>query len=395
MSTRTIIFAGGGSGGHIFPNLAIFEKLRELRPDSVAHFLLSKREIDADIASKNDLSYAALPASPLRMRPRDLLDFYRNYKASEAQVTALIKGIQPRAMVATGGFVSAPAVKAARKLGLPVALVNLDAVPGKANKFTAKDATEIFSVYQTGDLPRARQIGLPLRASAKAQLPQALAREQLHLDPDMKTLLVFAGSQGGRTLNEMMIEFASRTNTRNLLGQKNIPTTQAHHNAEPRNWNRIENDQNEASSGWQVLHLTGPDDRDRVAEAYAQAGIPARVESFCNQMHLCWAAATLGICRAGAGSVAEVWTNHVPTIFLPYPFHKDNHQFANVEPLVATGGAMVLKDQADAIANASQLVGAIKSLMTNAAQRERMRNCLADTQPDDGAATVAQWILTV
>ncbi|QDU32666.1 UDP-N-acetylglucosamine--N-acetylmuramyl-(pentapeptide) pyrophosphoryl-undecaprenol N-acetylglucosamine transferase MurG [Poriferisphaera corsica] len=364
MAKRTIIFAGGGSGGHIFPNIAINEQLIDLAPDSAIHYLLSNRPIDADIAAKNDLPYTALPAVPFNIRPRKFLNFYKNYKASQQHVISLFRQLNPTALVATGGFVSAPAVKAAKTLNIPIALVNLDAIPGKANRFAAKDATETFSVYPTGHLPRAKQIGLPLRQSARIQKEQDLARLDLHLDPGKPTLLIFAGSQGGQTLNKMMIEFASRTNARNLL------------------------------TDWQILHITGQADYESVKNVYTQLKIPARVEPFCNQMHLVWAAATLAICRSGAGSVAEVWANAIPTIFLPYPFHKDNHQQANVEPLAATGGALVLKDLIEPHLNASQLIGALKALVTNEARREKMIASLKNTIPVDGAAEVARWLLT-
>ncbi|QQE10677.1 UDP-N-acetylglucosamine--N-acetylmuramyl-(pentapeptide) pyrophosphoryl-undecaprenol N-acetylglucosamine transferase [Planctomycetota bacterium] len=361
---RTVIFAGGGSGGHIFPNIAINEQLIDLAPDASAHYLLSSRAIDTDIASKNDLPYTSLPASPLIMRPKPFFNFLKNFKTSKLQCIELFNQLKPTALVATGGFVSGPAVKAAKSLNIPIALVNLDAVPGKANKFAAKDATEIFTVYPSGQLPRARQIGLPLRQSARIQKPQDLARLDLGIDPAKPTLLIFAGSQGGQTLNNMMIEFGQRTNARNLL------------------------------TDWQILHFTGPADRDKVAEAYESLGIPAKVESFCNQMHLAWSAATLAICRSGAGSVAEVWANAVPTIFLPYPFHKDNHQQANVEPLVASGGSLILKDLIEPYLNASQLIGALKALVTNEIRRDKMKACLQRTTPPDGANEVARWLIT-
>ena len=364
MPKRTIIFAGGGSGGHIFPNIAVHERLADLTSDDVqAHYLLSPRQIDADIAAKNNLAYTTLAASPLIMCPRKLLNFYHNFKKSQKQVKTLIKEMKPAALVATGGFVSGPAVKAARKMRVPVALVNLDAVPGKANRFAAKDATETFTVYPSEHFPKAKNIGLPLRQNALVQKTQDLARLDLGLDPAKPTLLIFAGSQGGRTLNQMMIDFSRRTTARNLL------------------------------ANWQILHLTGAADYQQVKDAYQALNIPARVDAFCNQMHLVWSAATLAICRSGAGSVAEVWANAVPTIFLPYPFHKDNHQQANVEPLVACGGSMVLKDMIESHQNASQLIGVLKELATNEARREQMKQCLIQTTPIDGASEIAHWLL--
>jgi UDP-N-acetylglucosamine--N-acetylmuramyl-(pentapeptide) pyrophosphoryl-undecaprenol N-acetylglucosamine transferase len=362
--TRTILFTGGGSGGHIFPNLAILERLREKRIPVAPHFLISDRPLDAQIVKKAGVPFTILPAEPVALRPDKLLKFYVCFKRSEEQVRQLIARLSASAMVATGGFVSGPAATGACRAGVPVALVNLDAVPGRANKFLARKATETFSVYPTAVLPRAQTIGLPLRRAAMASVDAAKARWELGLRPDLETVLVFAGSQGGASINQMMIEMCHRTQSRKAL-------------ADPQ---------------WQVLHLSGFADRDKVQQAYDKAQINARVEPFCNAMGLAWAASSLAIARAGAGTVGEAWANAVPTVFLPYPYHKDEHQRFNAEPLVNAGAALMFKDRIDAIENVTQIAGPLTSLMQNSLQRTKMREALLRTRPQDGAETVALWL---
>ena len=143
---------------------------------------------------------------------------------------------------------------------------------------------------------------------------------------------------------------------------------------------------------WQVLHLSGNSDVDEVKRAYQQAEIPAQVETFCNAMGLAWGAASIAISRCGAGSVAEVWANAVPTIFLPYPYHKDQHQKLNAAPLAENGAAMIFTDVIEPEANARQLMGPLLSLMSNRQQRDRMIETMRNHKPADGADAIAQWL---
>lgn len=335
------------------------------------HFLISERPLDVQILKPLEVDYTILPAKPFILRPRALWAFYQGFHAGEQRTRAVIERLGVRVLIATGGFVSGPAIRAARKAGLAVAMVNLDAVPGKANRLMARQADEVFSAYPTAALPRAQHIGLPLRREALAgDVKPELARFELGLKPDMPTILVTAGSQGSRSINRMMMELTTRTEMRKVLAQ------------------------------WQVFHVCGPGGEESafsgsaIAQAYAGAGIRAVVEPFCTRMGLAWAAADVAISRAGAGSVAEVWANAVPTIFFPYPFHRDEHQRFNCEPLVNAGAALMLRDRVDPLENVPQLIGPLRSLMSNDAQREAMRGHLRQTCPPDGATILAHWLVS-
>jgi len=359
---RTILFAGGGSGGHICPNLAVLERLRESAPEVKAHLIVSGRSVDRQFVEKENLPYTALPARPLAFRPKPLWAFYQAYKQSELDTLNLIRQTGASAMVATGGFVSGPAVSAAQKAGLPCAMLNLDAVPGRANKFTANKATEVFTTYPTAQLRRAQNIGMPLRSSAVSSITTEKARSDLGLHPDADTILIFAGSQGSTSINQMMMELCTRAQHRKAL------------------------------EGWQIIHMTGPDDQAAVQEAYDHAGVRGLAYAYCNEMGRVWSAATVAIGRAGAGSVFEAWANAVPTIFMPYPYHKDQHQRLNAQPLVSAGAAVLQKDHVDPIENASQIAGPLKAMLGNKIQLEKMRQIMRDTRPADGARVVADWI---
>jgi UDP-N-acetylglucosamine--N-acetylmuramyl-(pentapeptide) pyrophosphoryl-undecaprenol N-acetylglucosamine transferase len=363
-SKPTILFVGGGSGGHIYPNVAVLERLNEQGVDLDARFVVSERDIDDSILKKLDLRGHAISALPLSMRPAGLMKFYQAFKQAEAETFDLIRATGAQAMLATGGFVSGPALKAAARASIPCAMVNLDAVPGKSNKFTARYASDLFSAYETRQLNKAQMIGVPLRQSVVNHVSAEQARLSIGLDPALETLLVFGGSQGGGTVNQAMAELVSRATVRDLF------------------------------EGWQVLHLTGEQDLAMVRKAYKDNAIPGRVEPFCTQMGRAWGSATLAVCRSGAGTVAESWANAVPCLYMPYPFHKDEHQRLNAAPVVNRGGGMLLKDRIDVHDNVAELMGPLRDLMKNHLRREQMQKALEESRPFDGATTLAEWLIT-
>ena len=379
-TTLHILLAGGGTGGHIFPNLAIAQATRRLAASTdrqvQIHFLISDRPLDEQILQEAELPFTALGAAPWRARPVSLVKFALGYAQAKRTVIQQLKALpqsEQVVLVATGGFVSAPCITAVRNMRGRTALLNLDATAGKANRVSARQCDKVFTCYASAKLPGGREtgqdrdeaevVGLPVRQAARATHDSAEAREQLGLSPDMNTLLVTAGSQGAVTLNQMM---------RSLITGPRGQT---------------------ALAGWQVLHLCGPGMQQALQAGYNTARVPAVVLPFLNEMGLAWSAATLAISRAGASSVGEVWHNAVPTLFFPYPFHADQHQKLNTKPLTDRGAAVVFDDLKDSTHNVHQLLPTLEQLAQNDVRRERMRQLMRQSRPEDGAARIARWAL--
>ncbi|MEK6703692.1 MAG: UDP-N-acetylglucosamine--N-acetylmuramyl-(pentapeptide) pyrophosphoryl-undecaprenol N-acetylglucosamine transferase [Planctomycetota bacterium] len=370
-----VLFAGGGTGGHIFPCIAIHEQLASLSPPGTLHarYLCSTRTLDAEILRGASLPFTPIPAQPFALRPRGLIRFVSSWTSAVSAARTAIRELRASAgansrlvMVATGGFVSAPAARAGVLEGVPVVLVNLDAVPGRANRWISKRAARTLTSARVHAGPGTTWTLVPpiVRAAALAPGSTGDCRTRLGLDENTPTLLVTGASQGARSINQLLIHHAR------------------HHT--------------DALRPWQVLHQTGGEkESDAVRDAYRDAGIRAIVQPFVSEMGLWWGAAELAVGRCGAGIVAEAWANSVPAIFLPYPYHRDQHQRANAQPLEAAGAAHIAGDLIEPAANAAGVGATLLSLLESAPRRQAMRKAYASLGPADGAARVAQVVLSL
>lgn len=364
MSDRLpVIFAGGGTGGHLFPAFAVAEALAAIADRPVDPlYLCSTRPIDRTVLDGAGARCTPIPASPLRGSPIGAMRFAWSYlparSAAKRAIAEHLAGARTP-VVSTGGFVSVPCVHAARSLGLPVILLNLDAVPGMANDRLAKSADEVLSVF---DVPQGWHRVEPIvRADAVAIDPPETCRKALGLDPSRDTLLVTGGSQGASTVSDLVLALLD--------------------------------DDPDAFAGWQAVHQCRADDLERARETYARAGVPAVVEPFVQDVGLAWGAASLTIGRAGAGTVAEARANAVPGVFFPYPWHTDGHQRRNAEPLERAGGALILTDHKALAPNRAEHAAALADLLRDTQRRARMRSALASMPPCDGARAVAARML--
>jgi UDP-N-acetylglucosamine--N-acetylmuramyl-(pentapeptide) pyrophosphoryl-undecaprenol N-acetylglucosamine transferase len=354
----TLLFAGGGSGGHIFPALAIAERVAELDPAVRCVYACSDRPVDARVLQGRET--LVLPARPWSWRPGAAWRFARGFAAGRRRVGAALRERGVHHVVSTGGFVAAPAVAAARTMGIPCTLVNLDAVPGKANRWMARRCARVVSAVPCG--LRGEVTGMPLRRAALTCEDAASSRRRFAgLDPLTPTLLVCGGSQGAATLNRLMSDLVA---------------------TRPGDF-----------SGWQVLHISGEEAAPPLRADYAAARIRAVVLAFTDQMGSAWGAADLALSRAGAGSVAEAAANGVPVLFLPYPFHRDHHQERNARPLCAAGGALVCRDHVDPQANSRDAGEHLLRLMRDEANRRAMRAALLRRPRPDAALAIARMIL--
>lgn len=354
------LFAGGGSGGTIGPGIAIAERIAELAPDSTVMFLASDRAIDRTLLREGQWAFAPTPAAPPVRSPQGAWRFVRGWRGTRRVASTHVEACTH--VVALGGFVAPPVVAEAVARGVPVTLVNLDAVAGRANRWISKRATTTLTAVPC-DLPGAEgPVGVPLRRAVLAQGTSEEARVHLGLDPEQPVLLVTGASQGAQSINQFMLAFLR--------------------------------DHAAALAGWQVLHLAGTDGPiEALRRAYAAHGIPAVVEPFLAAMGDAWGAAEFALSRGGASSIAEIEANRVPSIIAPYPWHKDNHQARNAQPLVDLGGAEVVQDAIDPAANLRTIGKALRSVLEDPAGRAAMRAAIRGSEHPDAARAIAERLL--
>ena len=360
------IFCGGGSGGHLYPGLAVADELLNILPEARVVFACSSRAIDRRILGPLKHGMVVQPVVPLPRRLRDVGAFIRAWLRSRSQAREMLKDLRAAAVLGLGGFAAAPVVRQAARAGVPTALLNPDAVPGRANRYLARYARVIFTQFSgtrqaLGDRAgkKVRHVGCPLRRGfSSADHDDACAR--FGLDPQRKTLLVNGGSQGAASINEAVFSLRSQLN--------------------------------DLADKWQLLHITGAVGMVEPAGRDDTGPLHAVVLEYCDRMDLAYAAADLALGRCGASTAAELAVTNTPAVILPYPYHADRQQRRNAEPLEEAGAAIICEDATDAAANAETLTRYLMPLLGDAGRLEGMRKAAASLARPDAAKTVAQWL---
>ncbi len=357
-----VAFAGGGTGGHLFPALAVSEALQALVPNLRCVFFGTNRPVDATILGQtsHELISQNLPA--LRRAPWTWPDAALGYWREARRCRARFATDRPIAVVGTGSISSVPAVREAYRAGIPVGLLNPDARPGRANRHLAPMSRVIFAQWDetVRHLPPSadvRVLGCPVR-SRFATADRQRARTHFRLNDRPYTLLVTGASQGAHTVNEAVVAILGFLDT---------------------------------LDEWQVLHLSGEADLECVRAAYNRYSIPARVIPFTHEMPQALAAADLVISRADASTLAELAVVGCPSVLMPYPFHKDMHQLDNARCLERAGAARIVVDGIDASRNAPLLRKTLEPLLAS----EALRSSMAQAARRAGHANAAQNVADV
>jgi UDP-N-acetylglucosamine--N-acetylmuramyl-(pentapeptide) pyrophosphoryl-undecaprenol N-acetylglucosamine transferase len=338
MAEPLVFFAGGGTGGHLFPGLAVADRLRERGVRAV--FIGSERVLERGLIARHGYEQRALPAESLtaaRRRPlRFMLGNWRAYRLARQWV----RSESPAVVVGLGGFASVPIALAASRTGVPLVLLEQNAVPGKATHWLSRRAAAVCLSLEASasHFPRGAKLvvtGNPVRAEIAA-----LGRECCP-EKDSRVLLVLGGSQGAATLNDAVLEFVRQSG--------------------------------EALRGWRIVHQTGQAQLEAVRARYAELGNDAEVAAFFDDMAARYRAASLVISRAGGTTLAELACAGLPAVLVPYPFATADHQRANAEAYVAAGAARLVT-QADAATTAQALATSAGPLLQDESERDAMRS---------------------
>jgi UDP-N-acetylglucosamine--N-acetylmuramyl-(pentapeptide) pyrophosphoryl-undecaprenol N-acetylglucosamine transferase len=357
-----VAIACGGTGGHLFPGLAVAGELQR-RGCDVA-LLISPKDVDQQaVKTASGVEIFTLPA--VGLQNRNYLSFVFSFVKSLLAARKIFRQRQPAAVLAMGGFTSAPPVFAAKELGIKTFLHESNTIPGKANRFLARFVDVAFVGFPEAAArlrtKKTSVTGTPVRPqfspASSIQHPASGCRKALGLNPNLPTVLVVGGSQGARGLNDLVLSALP------LLAEKN----------------------------WQWLHLTGAADFEKVQSAYAKLGLKAVVKPFLAEMDLALGAATACVSRAGASSLAEIAATRLPSALVPLPTAADNHQYFNAAAFEKTGAAKLLEQKNSP---PEKVAARLTELVGDENARQKMQVALVPWHAPNAAAEIAENILT-
>jgi len=362
-----VAFAGGGTGGHIYPALGIDDALHTAlgRDRYERRFFGSRRGLEAKLVTTMPLDF--IPSAPLRRSFSfdTLRTLGRNIVGIAAALRAL-RAYRPTLVIATGGYVCFPVTVAARLLSLlrmldcRIALLEINAVPGLTNRLLGPLVDEVWISYAESARyfgAKAKLTGAPVRASLANRLAPAVARAALGLDPQRTTIVIMGGSQGARSINNAVARW---------LTTQPLPPE------------------------WQVLHVSG--ERDFALMERRLSGLPpgsaVRLFPYVADPAAAYFAADVVVARAGASTLAELAATATPAILVPFPFAAEDHQSANAAAFAAGGAAAVLRDAELTPESLAAALGACLEGETLA----RMRAAAALVTPSGAAAKIVERV---
>ena len=352
-----ILIACGGTGGHLFPGIAVAEALRA-RGHQVM-LLISEKKVDSEASAKyRHLEFETVPAvaKPGTFSPK-MLPFLWKLWGSIQHCKGVIRRFKADAVIGMGGFTSLPPVYAGHKLGLKTFIHDSNARPGRANVITSRFCTRVFLGLDAAKsfFPRRETVttGTPVRPEIINLPTRDVAALMFAMDPARPTILVTGGSQGARRLNELCAQAAAL-----------LPTET------------------------QVLHIAGALDFERVSEI-TRGKEGYKVLGFCDQMPSAYAVADVVIARSGASSLTEISIAGHPSILVPYPYAADDHQTRNAE-VFSEAGASILIQERDL--DAAKLAGLATSILQDLPTYKRMAKAARALAIPDAADRVCAAI---
>lgn len=327
-----IVFAGGGTGGHLYPAIAMAKELLRRPEASEVLFVGTSEGLEARILPETELHLETIRIMGVKgKKPMDQLRALVSLPMALAQSLRILRSFRPHAVIGVGGYASGPVVLAAWLLRIHTMLQEQNSVPGVTNRMLARFAERIYTAYGVAEnfFPRQKvlETGNPLRAD----MLRGDRKEGMHvfgLHDGRKTVLIFGGSRGARAINTLVSAMVQEKTIREMPVQ--------------------------------FVHQTGVDDYDSVRAAYESAGLPAEVRPYFHEMGLAYSVADMAISRAGAVALSELQVAGLPAILIPFPFAADNHQMRNARALEATGAAVVC-DQHEL--TAERLAGTLGELL--------------------------------
>ena len=359
-----IIIAGGGTGGHLFPGIAVAEEFLERDAANSVLFAGTRHGIEARVIPREGHRIRFLKAEGMVGR-----SFFKQLKGGFLFIYSLLQAMRiigterPDIVIGVGGYASAGMVLAARIRGITTVVMEQNSVPGFANRFLGRFAGAIAVTYQESFSYFCRDrtflTGNPVRKSILAK-DSAAASRTANQGKDIFSILVFGGSQGARAINRAITEALHYL----LDLRQNI----------------------------QFIHQTGEQELKAAADAYRKLGFKGSVQPFIYSMSEAYAAADMVICRAGATTLAEITATGKAAILIPYPFAASNHQEFNARKLEDMGAAIVILERQ---LTGEALAKAIRELYENIDRRAQIQKASKAIGRTDAAEKIVDLAISL
>jgi len=312
-----ILIAGGGTGGHIYPGIAVAEELRRLRPDAQFLFVGSDRGLEGRVVPEAGFALETLPArGVVRTRWWKLPAAAWGNFVAFVRALGLVKKFHPDVVLCTGGYVSMPVGLAAWWSGKPLLLQEQNSIPGLTNRILSAFAREVHVAFTEARPYLVKKDTLRLSGNPVRRVilsgDRRSARQRFGLDEQAPTVFVFGGSRGAKRITEAALQ-----------AMRDLRT----------------------SLDAQWILQTGKEDFNAAKVGAEAAGARAVIMPYIIQIHEAYAAADLVVCRAGAMTLAEIAAVGVPAILIPFPYSAYDHQVKNAESLAERGAAILIKDE--------------------------------------------------
>jgi UDP-N-acetylglucosamine--N-acetylmuramyl-(pentapeptide) pyrophosphoryl-undecaprenol N-acetylglucosamine transferase len=352
-----VAIACGGTGGHLFPGLAVAEVLKN-RGHKIL-LLISEKQIDAiAVRERPEFEVEKIPSVGMpNLVSLQLFPFIGKFLEGFFACRKIYRSFRPDAVLGMGGFTSTGPILAGKLAGLSTFIHESNAIPGKANRLNAFLSEKVLLGFEECRkyFPKAdvETTGTPVRDGLRTAVNRETALANLRLKPGLRTVLVMGGSQGAHGINEAVLASLPRF----------------------------------ASEPIQFIHLTGKEDEERVYQRYQKEGIPAFVSAFYSRMEEAYSLADMAVTRSGAASLTELSYFGLPSILIPYPFAAENHQQLNAEIYAQNEVAEILEEKN---ATGDTLGLMIKKLLDGRGKTRPPRN--QEFAPDKAATRIAELV---
>ena len=307
-----VIISAGGTGGHIYPALAILNKIKEEEPNSEFLYIGTNDRMEKDLVPSLGYRYEGLEVTGFKRKlSLDNIKTVTSFAHAIKKAKIIIKDFNPDIVIGCGGYVTAPVIYAAKKLGKRTFIHEQNSVVGLANKFLAKYTDKIGVSFESTikDFPTGKAILTGNPCSEKALSIKKVSKESLGINKDKKLVLIVMGSLGSGTINDKIMSFIDKFSTKN----------------------------------YNVIFVTGTTYYEKVKEVKVPSNV--QIVPFIYEMPAVMKITDLMVTRAGASTMSEITALELPSIFIPSPYVTNNHQYKNAMDLVEKNAGILLEEK--------------------------------------------------